>query len=810
MVEHGLDVVYAHCFELEGHGERRRRIGIEKFGQVSEVGGRKEATLNHNRPVSTNVTFSMGSRQLLSSPSRSSLPLSHLPLAETLMLSRIRSGSASLRPASSWPRPHSVLQAFDIAVIAGFTRRCNSDLANVGITKPVTQRIIPRVRHSNAAAAGQRSGKQPQSRGLHSARTDQPTQSNANEVLQRFKQFLTLPPASVSHSALFADPHEWVGKQITVHGYIASHRIANKNISFLQLRSPQVLERASLQCTLLSELEASRVAQVLPVNSPVAIVGTLQERRSKLRKPDASLAELSANDMIELSVDSLTPLNSFPNDIVMKPETVFPPQQRHLQIRNSEDLQQSLRFRSNIAQRVRFHLQDKQDFIEIETPLLFKSTPEGAREFLVPTRVQGMAYALPQSPQQYKQILMASGVARYMQLAKCFRDEDLRADRQPEFTQIDLEMAFASAKDVMTVVESLIQDLWRHMDPEHSQLSLPFACMAYDVAMARYGSDKPDVRIGCEIKRVEWLLPVDLINKIGPLQDPIVEAMNLPLSRLDDPNKTRKFINDFMASPAAETFLQNQDGQPGLFIFDSGKPLQGLQVLGFEAAEQIEEMLDLADGDLVVLQARRNEPFAGGSTPIGNLRLALHKAAVEQGLFSPPEGFEFLWITDFPLFSPSSDKASEPGQGGTAGLSSTHHPFTAPKTAADIDLLLTDPLAVKGDHYDLVVNGVELGGGSRRIHVAEMQELVMRNVLGMNDERMKDFEHLLEVLRAGCPPHAGIALGFDRLIAMMLGKDSVRDVIAFPKSGKGEDLLVKSPTKMVQSQLDTYHLTIRK
>ena len=218
--------------------------------------------------------------------------------------------------------------------------------------------------------------------------------------------------------------------------------------------------------------------------------------------------------------------------------------------------------------------------------------------------------------------------------------------------------------------------------------------------------------------------------------------------------------------------------------------------------------MELEDGDLVVIQARKNESFSSGSTPIGNLRLALHRAAVSQGLVEAPKGFEFTWITDFPLFKPTDEV--EPGQGGSAGISSNHHPFTSPKTAEDVDLLLVDPLQAKADHYDLVINGVELGGGSRRIHDAKMQEFVMREVLKMNDERMKDFAHLIEVLRAGCPPHAGIALGFDRLIAVMLGKESVRDVIAFPKSGKGEDMLVKAPTKMTEDQLRTYHIQMRK
>lgn len=305
--------------------------------------------------------------------------------------------------------------------------------------------------------------------------------------------------------------------------------------------------------------------------------------------------------------------------------------------------------------------------------------------------------------------------------------------------------------------------------------------------------------------RIGHLLPVDLISKIGPLTDPIVDVLKLPIS--EQPAETRKFVSQFMDSPEALPFINNPEGQPGIFIVDSRKPLQGLQPFGFEAAEQLEELLELEDGDLVVLQARNNAPFSGGSTPLGNLRLTLHRAAVAGGYIPAPKGFEFLWITDFPLFSPSNN--TDPGQGGAAGLSSTHHPFTAPRSAEDVDLLVNNPASVRAEHYDIVVNGVELGGGSRRIHDVRVQEYILRDVLKMSDERLEDFRHLLDVLRAGCPPHAGIALGFDRLIAVMLGTDSVRDVIAFPKSGKGEDLLVKSPTALTEKQLETYHLRLR-
>jgi len=540
----------------------------------------------------------------------------------------------------------------------------------------------------------------------------------------------------------------------------------------------------------------------LQEHSPVAINGTIKARKA----PSGASREIRAGliTSVEVKVDNITPLNAFPSDIIMSKDTVFPPEQRHLQIRNDPAVRNALAFRSKAARIVRNELCEKHNFTEIETPLLFKSTPEGAREFLVPTRAPGLAYALPQSPQQYKQILMASGIPRYMQIAKCFRDEDLRADRQPEFTQVDLEMSFASAEDVMRTVEAVVKRLWSELLGA-TDLPEAFPRMSYEEAMSRYGSDKPDLRLGSEIQRIEYMIPVDLVKKIGPLNDPIVEVMKLSIA--EDANETRKFVNIFMDSPEAQPFIQNPHGQPGIFIFDTRKPLQGLQVFGFEAAEALEDMLSLEDGDLVIIQARPRAEFSGGSTPIGNLRLALHKAAVKHNFIQPPQGFAFTWINDFPLFSPSND--AEPGQGGAAGLAATHHPFTSPKTAEDVDLLLTDPLSVRADHYDLVVNGVELGGGSRRIHSAEMQELIMREVLQMSDARLKDFAHLLEVLRAGCPPHAGLALGFDRLVAVMMGKESVRDVIAFPKSGRGEDMLVKSPTRMTEGQLETYHLRLK-
>lgn len=383
-----------------------------------------------------------------------------------------------------------------------------------------------------------------------------------------------------------------------------------------------------------------------------------------------------------------------------------------------------------------------------------------------------------------------------------------------------MEMSFAGEEEIMAGVEALVMELWNKL----LDVRLPphFPRMTYQEAMASYGSDKPDMRftpkvnLDCslgssdtkagQLHSITEYLPHDLISKITPLQDPVVDAFKMTISQ--DPKATRKFISDFLDSPDGKPYLTNPDGQPAVFIGDASQPLQGLGSLGHAFSMECPQEVAVDHGELLILQARKNEPFSGGSTMLGNLRLALYKAAIAQGLINAPgpNQFKFLWITDFPLFSPSND--TDPGQGGAAGLSSTHHPFTAPKTAEDVELLLTAPEKAIAAHYDIVVNGVELGGGSRRIHNAEVQEFIFRDVLKMKPERIEDFRHLLDVLRSGCPPHAGIALGWDRLMTVLMKAESVRDVIAFPKSGSGEDPLVKAPNRMTEEQLSTYHLRL--
>ncbi|KAJ5824160.1 Nucleic acid-binding OB-fold [Penicillium robsamsonii] len=619
--------------------------------------------------------------------------------------------------------------------------------------------------------------------------------------LEAYKRAVDFPPATHDFETFFAQAEP--NTEVVLHGYLGPRADLSKKLSFVRLSDPTL--QHSLQVVAFAKNDAFEQLKTVNVNSPVAVRGIVQKKKTKPSEVDNTPAQ----DLWELALEEIHPLNDFPKDLIMTPETVFSPEQRYLQLRSDADLREALRFRArahNICKK-ELEEQSRPPFVEIETPLLFKSTPEGAREFIVPTRREGLAYALPQSPQQYKQILMASGLPRYYQFARCFRDEDLRADRQPEFTQLDMEMSFATGSDVMRTVEGVIRRLWSSLMKDPAPEG-PFRKVSYQEAMAKYGSDKPDTRYGMEIIRLDHVLPVDLVGKISGLTNPIVEAFKLE-GNDNDPAETHKFITQFLDSPAGAPFNNNPDGGPGVFIYNSKQPLCGLQPFGFEAAEQVEELLDPDHGDLIILQARPRAPFSGGSTPVGDLRRALHAASVSTGFKPAPTGFDFLWVVDFPLFSPSSD--SEPGQGGAAGFSSTHHPFTAPKTPADVDLLLTDPTQAVADHYDIVVNGVELGGGSRRIHDAAVQEFIFRDILKMPAERLADFSHLLDALRSGCPPHAGLALGFDRLVAVMLGKESVRDVIAFPKTGKGgDDAMVGAPSPMTEEALKTYHLQSRK
>ena len=389
-------------------------------------------------------------------------------------------------------------------------------------------------------------------------------------------------------------------------------------------------------------------------------------------------------------------------------------------------------------------------------------------------------------------------------------------------------MSFATRQDVIFIVERLISHvLWpllsrdsrplrdkiNELDTHSRNSHIPveevpiFQRLTYQEAMTKYGSDKPDIRLG-SIHRIEHLIPQHLKQMLSSLKNPIFEMIKISMTE-SSPSESGKFITKFLDSPSSSIYLQNPAGAPGVTVFDPTKPLSGLASFGHEAAEQVQNLVKPQEGDILVVQARADEPFSGGSTPLGNLRREIHTAAIAAELISARTYDKdcFLWIVDFPLFSKTVE--NEPGQGGSAGMCSTHHPFTAPKTQRDIELLTENPLECIGDHYDLVINGVEIGGGSRRIHDAKLQEMIFRDVLKMKPERVEDFRHLLNALEAGCPPHAGFAIGFDRLMTILTRRSSVRDVIAFPKWGDGEDKMVGAPAKMTVEQLKTYHLGVR-
>ncbi|KAG4221902.1 hypothetical protein PC116_g29622, partial [Phytophthora cactorum] len=372
----------------------------------------------------------------------------------------------------------------------------------------------------------------------------------------------------------------------------------------------------------------------------------------------------------------------------------------------------------------------------------------GAREFLVPTRRQGYAYALPQSPQQYKQMLMASGITRYFQFAKCFRDEDHRADRQPEFTQLDIEMAFANSTDVMRLVSSLVERIFHHF---HSRWSP---------------------------------------TEINGIQHPVYVGV-------EQGPKTKKPKK----GDATEDFWDRDEGD---WAEEADFPEEDQEVSEkkFGIWEGKKRYPKLEFKDIKFMTYTKAMKHFGTDKP--DLRINA-PYFTNEGLIPKDNSFHVVWVHQFPLFTPNEDNG-DPGQGGTAGFSSTHHPFTAPLTVKDFFCAKDKPFNVKADNYDLVINGVEVGGGSRRIHAARHQDWILRDVLKMTDEGMAQFSHLLEALRAGCPPHAGFAFGFDRLIAVMCDVPSVRDVIAFPKNNKGEDQMVGSPAKITPEQRKTYHI----
>lgn len=452
---------------------------------------------------------------------------------------------------------------------------------------------------------------------------------------------------------------------------------------------------------------------------------------------------------------------------------------RYLDLRRPR-MQANLRLRHKVAQSVRRYL-DEGGFVEVETPVLTKSTPEGARDFLVPSRLNpGEFYALPQSPQLFKQMLMVAGMDRYFQIVRCFRDEDLRADRQPEFTQVDIEMSFADEEQVMSMAEGLMARLFREVMGR--ELELPFPRMPWDEAMARFGLDKPDTRFGLELKDITEIVRGSCFKLFA--QAKLVKAMKVPggesLTRKEIDAFT-EFVKIYGAQGLAWIKIKENEWQSPIAKFLSDDERKG-----------IAQALDLQVGDIAFFQA--GEPDMVNAA-LGNLRVHLGN---HLGLI-PENSFNFLWITDFPLYEYDQEEKR---------YVACHHPFTAP-APGHLELMTSDPAKVRARAYDMVLNGNEVGGGSIRIHSGEVQRR-MFEALGFTPEQAENqFGFLIQALEQGAPPHGGLAFGLDRLIMLLAGAGSIRDVIAFPKTQKATCLLTEAPAPVAAKQLRELGLRLR-
>lgn len=513
----------------------------------------------------------------------------------------------------------------------------------------------------------------------------------------------------------------------------------------------------------------------------VAIVGKVQKRSAAVNENlKTGDIEVFATQLRVLSEAQTPP---FPDEAGIQTKEELRLKYRYLDLRRP-DLQKNLMMRSRVMGVIRSFLQDE-GFLEIETPILQKSTPEGARDYLVPSRVHpGSFYALPQSPQLFKQLLMCSGYDRYFQIAKCFRDEDLRADRQPEFTQVDMEMSFVDMEDVLDVNERLIARVFKEtLDVE---VPLPLKRMTWQEAMDRFGSDKPDVRFGMELIDVsEVVAGCGFGVFTGALENGgSVRGINVKGQAAMSRKKIDKLV-DHAKGCGAKGLAYLSINEDGTYKSSFAK---------FMTEEELAALVSAMDGqpgDLLLFAADRNKIVW---EVLGSLRLQLGK---EFNLYDPNE-FAFLWVVDFPQFEWSDDQNR---------FVAMHHPFTMPYEE-DLDKLTSDPGAVRAKAYDIVLNGCELGGGSIRIYQSDVQEK-MFNALGFtNEEAHERFGFLLDAFSYGVPPHAGLAFGLDRMIMLMMHADSIRDVIAFPKVKDASCLMTEAPTPVDQAQLDELGLAL--
>ena len=570
-----------------------------------------------------------------------------------------------------------------------------------------------------------------------------------------------------------------IGREVTVMGWVQKSR--NKGgIIFVDLR-----DRSGILQIIFEESDCGAEdfakAEKLRSEFVVAVTGRVEARSGAVNENLATGAiEVRAHSMRVLAESETPP---FPIEENLRTKEELRLKYRFLDLRRP-DLQRNLITRSRVATLTRAFLAEE-GFLEIETPTLIKSTPEGARDYLVPSRVHpGSFYALPQSPQLFKQLLMCSGYDRYFQLARCYRDEDLRADRQPEFTQIDMELSFVDVDDVLDVNERLLQKLFKEIC--NFDVQLPIQRMTWREAMDRYGSDKPDLRFGMELKNVSQVVKdCGFVVFKGALENGgSVRGINaegqghMPRKKID---ALVEYAKGFGAKGLAYVAL----AEDGSFKSSFAKFMTDDEMRALIAA------MDGKPGDLLLFAADRDKVVFD---VLGSLRLELAR----QLDLLKKDDFKFLWVTEFPLLEYSEEEDR---------YVAMHHPFTMPMDE-DIQYIDTDPGRVRAKAYDIVLNGVEMGGGSVRIHQADIQSK-MFEVLGFTPERAgEQFGFLLEAFKYGVPPHAGLAYGLDRVVMLMVGADSIRDVIAFPKVKDASCLMTEAPGQVDDKQLEELHIAV--
>ncbi len=580
-----------------------------------------------------------------------------------------------------------------------------------------------------------------------------------------------------------------IGQTVTLSGWVHSRRDLG-GLIFIDIRDREGRTQTVFDPSDWTK-ELFEQAATLRSECVVSITGKVRQRPAGTNntKIPTGEVEVMAQSFEVLNMAEVLPFPVDDPEVANKVNEELRLQYRYLDLRRPE-MARNLRTRSKVATAIRVFM-DEQGFLEVETPTLFKSTPEGAREFLVPNRREpGTFYALPQSPQQFKQILMVAGVEKYFQLARCYRDEDLRADRQPEFTQVDIEMSFIEREDIYALIEGLLKRVWK--TALNVDVPTPFKRISFEEALNRYGIDNPDTRFGMELVDFteEFKASTFKVFSGAIANGGVVKAMNakgMAGATQGQIETMTEYAKSFGAKGLAYIKVENGEWKSPIVKFFNDAEKQALIA-----------KLKIEEGDLILFAA---DQWLTACEILGKIRLYCADVLKTQGqLTIPADQFNFLWVIEFPLLGFDREQNR---------WYSSHHPFTAPVTD-DIPLLKSDPKKVRGQHYDIVVNGVELGGGSIRIHQPAVQKTIFEELLQIPPDMVQArFGYMLEAFKYGAPPHGGIALGFDRLIAILCNTPSIRDVIAFPKTAKGTCLMTDSPSTVEPKQLRDLHIELK-